>query len=67
MNTVRYVGGGAEVEDDAARLRRRKLEFDEDAARRSRQRGPRPWQALGLLGRPSAAVAHWRSRKPVRC
>ena len=67
MSMVRYVGRGAEVEDDAVRLRRRKLEFDDDAARRSRQRKPRPWTALDLLSRPSAAVAHWRSRRAVRC
>jgi len=29
VSTVTYVGHGVEIEDDAARLRRRKLEFDE--------------------------------------
>src|SRR5262249_16637919 len=32
VSTVMYAGYGAEIEDDAVRLRRRKLEFDDDAA-----------------------------------
>jgi hypothetical protein len=56
-----YVGHGVEIEDDAARLRRRKLEFDADAARRS-HRG-RPWRRRKDAGPGSAmfaALARWR-------
>ena len=55
MNTVTYVGHGVEIEDDAVRLRRRKLEFDDDAARRfhqgklrRRRKGSGPFGAISL-------------------
>jgi hypothetical protein len=57
---VRYVGYGVEIEDDAVRLRRRKLEFDVDAARRSHQRKPRQRKAVGPGSAISAALARWR-------
>jgi hypothetical protein len=42
VNTVRYGGHGVEIEDDAVRLRRHKLESGGGAARRShRSRPPR--------------------------
>jgi hypothetical protein len=50
-----------EIEDDAARLRRRKLEFDADAALRS-HRG-RPWRRRKDAGPGSAmfaALVRWR-------
>jgi hypothetical protein len=60
VNTVRYVGHGAEIEDDTVRLRRRKLEFDGDAARRARQSGPRRRKAGGRVSAVRAALARWR-------
>jgi hypothetical protein len=58
---VTYVGHGVEIEDDAVRLRRHKLEFDDDAARRSRRSRPRRRRkVLGPLSTISAAVARWR-------
>jgi hypothetical protein len=52
-----------EIEDDAARLRRRKLEFDHDAARRSHRsnRGRRRKDA-GPVSAMSAAPSRWRRR-----
>jgi hypothetical protein len=41
VNNIAYAGHGAEIEDDIVRLRRRKLEFDDYAARRARQGEPR--------------------------
>jgi len=67
VSTVRYMGRGVEIEDDTVRLSRRKLEFDNDAARRSHQSSPRPRKVLGLVSETSAALARWRSRKPARC
>jgi hypothetical protein len=56
-----YVGHGVEIEDDAVRLRRRKLEFDDDAARRSHWSRPRRRRKdPGPLSMISAAVARWR-------
>ncbi len=60
MNTVRYVGHGVEIEDDAVRLRRRKLEFDGDAARRSDQSKPRRRKDVGPVSAIAAAIARWR-------
>lgn len=60
MSTVRYVGHGVEIEDDAVRLRRRKLEFDNDAARRSHQGRPRRRKAVGPVRATAAALARWR-------
>jgi hypothetical protein len=42
MSDIGYAGHGAEIEEDIVRLRRRKLEFDDDAARRARRGEPRP-------------------------
>jgi len=57
---VTDVGHGVEIEDDAARLRRRKVEFDDDA-RRSHQRRPRRRRKdLGPVSARSAALARWR-------
>ena len=60
MSTVTYMGHGAEIEDDAVRLRRRKLEFDGDAARLSHLSKPRRRKDLGLVSAISAALARWR-------
>lgn len=60
MSTIRYPGHGVEIEDDAARLRRRKLEFDHDAARRSHQNKPRRRKDVGLVSAIAAALARWR-------
>jgi len=61
VSTVTYVGHGVEIEDDAARLRRRKLEFDYDAARRSRESGSRRRREdAGPVSAVSAALARWR-------
>ena len=54
VSDIAYAGHGAEIEQDIIRLRRRKLEFDEDAARRAR-RGD-PWQRLRAF-RPVSAVS----------
>jgi hypothetical protein len=59
VNTVRYMGHGVEIEDDAVRLRRRKLEFDGDA-RRSRQSGPRWRKARRPVSAIAAVFARWR-------
>jgi hypothetical protein len=67
VSTVRYVGHGVEVEDDTVRLRRHKLEFDDDLARRSHQSSPRPWDVVGPVSGISAALARWRSRRSARC
>jgi hypothetical protein len=60
VSTVRYVGHGVEIEDDAVRLRRRKLEFDDDAARRSHQSKPPRRKNTGPVRAISAALARWR-------
>jgi hypothetical protein len=61
VSTITYVGHGVEIEDDAARLRRRKLEFDDDAARRSHESRPRRRRKdAGLVSVMSAALARWR-------
>jgi hypothetical protein len=60
VSTVRYVGHGVEIEDDAVRLRRRKLEFDDDAARRSDQSKPLRRKPAGPVGAIAAALARWR-------
>ena len=61
VSTVTYVGHGVEIEDDAARLRRRKLEFDYDAARRSHESRPRRRRKdAGLVSATSAALSRWR-------
>ena len=61
VSTIRYVGHGVEIEDDAVRLRRRKLEFDMDADRRSRRgKPPRQRNDLGPVHTISAALARWR-------
>jgi len=58
---VTYVGHGVEIEDDAVRLRRRKLEFEGDAARLAQQSKPRRWHKdLGLVSAVSGALARWR-------
>ena len=41
MSNIGYAGHGADIEEDIVRLRRRKLEFDDDMARRVRRDGPR--------------------------
>ena len=61
VNMVMYVGHGVEIEDDAVRLRRRKLEFEGDAARLSQQSKPRRRRrALGPVSALSGAIARWR-------
>ena len=65
---IAYTGHGAEIEEDIVRLRRRKLEFDADAARRLRRGEPqrrtfRPTSAIAAIARrrvtatPAAAAA----------
>ncbi len=56
MSNIAYAGHGAEIEEDAARLSRRKLEFEHDAARRSEPRPRRRW-ARGPVSAMSAVVA----------
>ena len=56
MSNIAYAGHGAEIEEDAARLSRRKLEFEHDAARRSEPR-PRRRRARGPVSAMSAVVA----------
>ena len=61
MSMVTYVGFGVEIEDDAVRLRRRKIEFDSDAARLSQQSKPRRRRKdPGLVSAMSGALARWR-------
>jgi hypothetical protein len=57
MNDFAYTGQAAAIEDDLVRLRRRKLEFDDDAARARREwtravtpRGRRRWQRMNRGG-----------------
>jgi hypothetical protein len=47
------MGPGVEIEDDIIRLRRRKLEYEADAARRT---GPRRLR-IRLLGKATPAVS----------
>lgn len=49
MTIIRYAGNGVEIEDDIARFRRRKLEFEAGAARRARRIGPRSRRLQNLL------------------
>ncbi len=61
MSTVGYVSHAVEIEDDVTRLRRRKVEFDCDAARYARSGRPRRRRgARGLVSAMPAAVARWR-------
>jgi hypothetical protein len=61
VSMVTYVGHGVEIEDDAVRLRRRKLEFECDAARLSQQSKPRRRRKdLGPVSAMSGALARWR-------
>jgi hypothetical protein len=60
VSMVTYVGYGVEIEDDAVRLRRRKLEFDGDAARLFRQSKPRRRKGLGPVSALSGALVRWR-------
>jgi len=61
VSMVTYVGHGVEIEDDAVRLRRRKLEFEGDAARLALQSKPRRWRKdLGLVSAVSGALARWQ-------
>ena len=61
MSMVTYVGHGVEIEDDAVRLRRRKLEFEGDAARLALQSKPRRWRKdLGLVSAMSGALTRRR-------
>jgi len=60
VSTLRYVGHGVEIEDDAGRLRRHKIEFDEDAARRSYRSKPPRLKDVGPVRAISAALARWR-------
>jgi hypothetical protein len=60
VNTDTYVGHGAEIEDDAVRPRRRKLELDGDAARSSHRSKPRRRKGPGPVGARSAALSRWR-------
>ena len=62
MRNVAYLGHGAEIEEDVVRLRRRKLEFDSDAAHR-----PRPASGQDLPpgrrgGSPPGRLAMTRKR-----
>lgn len=57
MSNVTYAGHGVEIEEDAVRLQRRKLEFDSDAAHR---RDPRPRRIFNPVSALSAALANWR-------
>jgi len=59
VSTVRYVGQGVEIEDDAVRLRRHKIEFDDDARRSNRSKPPRR-KDVGPVRAISAALARWR-------
>ena len=60
VSTVRYVGHGVEIEDDAVRLRRHKIEFDEDAARHSHRSKPVRRKDVGPVRAISAVLARWR-------
>jgi hypothetical protein len=60
VSMVTYMGYGVEIEDDAVRLRRRKIEFEGDAARLSQQSKPRRRKDLGLVSAMSGALARWR-------
>jgi len=55
VNNSAYAGHGVEIEDDIVRLRRRKLEYEGDAARRARRTQPRRLRAFFQRGqyRPS--------------
>ena len=67
MNTVTYWGHGAEIEDDAVRLRRRKLDLDGDAARSSHQGKPRRSKGPGPVSAMSAALSRSAVTEAVRC
>jgi hypothetical protein len=67
VSTVRYVGHGVEIEDDAVRLRRRKLEFGGDAARRSRQSKPRRREGGGPFRRDSSGPCPLAVAGAARC
>ena len=58
MSTLRYVGHGVEIEDDAIRLRRRKIEFDDAARGSHRSKPPRP-KDVGPVRAISAVLARW--------
>jgi hypothetical protein len=62
VSMVTYVGHGVEIEDDAARLRRRKLEFDDDTAHRSHESRPRRRRRkdAGPVSAMSTTLARWR-------
>ncbi len=57
MRNIAYPGHGVEIEEDVVRLRRRKLEFDSDAAGR---RGPRLVRIFHPAAAVSARLALWR-------
>ncbi|HEY2579047.1 MAG TPA: hypothetical protein VGI74_22290 [Streptosporangiaceae bacterium] len=54
LSNIVYAGYGAEIEDDVVRLQRRKLEAEDDAARRARQTRPRPRRPRALRRRSAA-------------
>jgi hypothetical protein len=57
VNNATHVGLGLEIEEDIIRLRRRKLEYEADAARRP---GPQRLRTL-LAGKAMPAVSdRWR-------
>jgi hypothetical protein len=61
VSMVTYAGQGAEIEDDAVRLGRRRLEFEGDAARLSQQsQRRRRRKDLGPVSAMSGALARWR-------
>jgi hypothetical protein len=57
VSNIVYAGHGVEIEEDAVRLRRRKLEFESDTAGR---RDPRPLRIFNPVSAVSAVLARWR-------
>jgi hypothetical protein len=57
VSNMTYAGHGVEIEEDAVRLRRRKLEFESDAGRR---RDPRRLRIFHPVSAVSAVIASWR-------
>ncbi len=57
MNTAMHAGTGVEIEDDIVRLRRRKLEYEADTARRT---GPDRLRTTRARKAKQAVSNRWR-------
>jgi hypothetical protein len=61
VSNIAYAGHGVEIEEDVIRLRRRKLEFEGDAASRAHRTEPRTRRLRTLLPTRAmpAVIARW--------